>query len=129
MLRTPPARLIAVGAGVLLAAQALVVVSRHPLMVTVAALLVGLAWACMHSTMQAWATEVLPVARAVMVALFSGVLFVGSGLLTSLVAPLAGQARWSALFGVGLCLTAAFLLLAPWARSAYRPVNAPRPGA
>ena len=42
--------------------------------------LLGLAWAAMHSSLQTWATEVLPDARAAVVSLFAGSLFVGSAL-------------------------------------------------
>ena len=42
------------------------------------AIMVGLAWAAMHSSLQTWATEVLPSARATVVSLVAGSLFVGS---------------------------------------------------
>ena len=45
-----------------------------------AAILFGLAWTSMHSSLQTWATEVLPEARATVVSLFAGSLFVGSAL-------------------------------------------------
>ena len=43
----------------------------------------------MHSSLQTWATEVLPAARATVVSLFAGSLFVGSALAAVLVADLA----------------------------------------
>ena len=119
LLRVPPARFLAAGSGVLVAAHLLVALSQAPWVVTLAALLIGVAWAGMHSTMQAWATEVVPGARALMVSLFTGVLFVGSGLATSLLSPLAGQLRWSALFAVGAGLAAAFGVVAPLARHRF----------
>ena len=55
-------------------------------MAVVAAVLLGLAWAAMHSSLQTWATEVLPEARATVVSLFAGSLFVGSALAAVVVA-------------------------------------------
>ena len=49
-------------------------------MAAVVAVLFGLAWAPMHSSLQTWATEVLPSARATVVSLFAGSLFAGSAL-------------------------------------------------
>ena len=62
----------------------------------------------MHSTMQAWATEVVPEARATLVSLFAAALFVGSGVATAGLAPLAGELRWGPLFAVGVGLSVVF---------------------
>ncbi|HEX2742244.1 MAG TPA: hypothetical protein VHM69_17525 [Rubrobacter sp.] len=43
----------------------------------------------MHSTLQTWATEVVPEARATVISLFAAALFSGSGLATMAAAPLA----------------------------------------
>lgn len=117
--RTPPARLIAAGTLSLVVAYLLVAVSQEPLPVGVAALLVGCGWAAMHSTMQAWATEVVPEARAAMVSLFAAMLFLGSGLATGVLAPLAGDNRWGAMFGSAAVLAAAFGVVAAFTRSRF----------
>jgi len=106
--RVRPAGFLAVGSAALVLAYAAVAVSQAPVLVAVAALVVGSGWAAMHSTMQAWATEVVPEARATMVSLFAASLFVGSGVATAVLAPLAGELRWEALFAVGIGLSAAF---------------------
>ena len=117
--RTPPARLIAAGTLSLVVAYLLVADSQEPLPVGVAALLVGCGWAAMHSTMQAWATEVVPEARAAMVSLFAAMLFLGSGLATGVLAPLAGDNRWGAMFGSAAVLAAAFGVVAAFTRSRF----------
>ena len=73
----------------------------------------------MHSTMQEWATEVVPEARAAVVSLFAGALFLGSGLATALLGPLAAGERWGALFGAAVALVAVFGVVATAARAAY----------
>jgi len=103
---------LAVGAFSLVLAYGAVAVSQAPLLIGFAAFLVGTGWAGMHSTMQAWATEVVPAGRAGMVSLFAAALFVGSGVATAVLAPLAGDLRWTAVFAAGAALSAVFGLAA-----------------
>ena len=117
--RTPPVVFLAAGATGLVVAYTAVAVRQEPEVVGPAALLVGAAWAAMHSTMQAWATEVVPSARAVMVSLFAAMLFVGSGAATAALAPWAGQFRWTALYASGVVLAALFGVAAVVSRAAY----------
>ena len=116
---TPPPVLIAVGASGLVAAYVLISVDQSPVAVGVGATLIGSGWASMHSTMQAWATEAVPGARAAMVSLFAGALFLGSGVATALLAPLAGDHRWSLMFTGAAVLSAVFGVVAVAARSRY----------
>ena len=118
---------LAVGSTALVLAYTAVALSQAPALVAAASLLVGAGWAAMHSTMQAWATEVVPHARATFVSLFAASLFVGSGVATAVLAPLAGELRWGALFAVGVVLSAAFGVAATvgttrFARAATAPV-------
>ena len=118
--RTSPASFLAVGAGGLALAYAAVAARQDVWVVGPAALLIGASWAAMHSTMQAWATEVVPEARAVMVSLFAGMLFVGSGVATAALAPWAGDFRWAPLYLTGTVVALAFGAAAVTARAAYR---------
>ncbi len=117
--RTRPGVLLGTGAAGLCLAYLAVAASRAGWVVGAAALLVGAAWAFLHSTMQTWATEVVPQARASMVSLFAGMLFVGSGTATALLAPLADTRRWALLFGFGAAAVAAFGVAAVVARTRY----------
>jgi predicted MFS family arabinose efflux permease len=101
--RWPVWRLIAVGASAAVAGCALAAVSRQPPAAAGAAMLIGLAWATMHSSLQTWATQVLPSARATVVSLFAGSLFAGSALSSALVAGPADAGRFGLAFA-GLAL-------------------------
>jgi MFS family permease len=115
-----PARLIGSGATAAAAACAVVAISPTVLGGVAAALLLGLAWTSMHSTLQTWATEVLPTARANVVSLFAGALFVGSALGAVLVAELAEQERYALIYLVGAVLCVPLGLAAGWGRWRWR---------
>lgn len=127
--RVPAWTFLATGAAGLVLAYAAVAVSQAPAVVAVAALVVGAGWAGMHSTMQAWATEVVPTGRAGMVSLFASMLFVGSGVATAVLAPLAGQLRWTAVFAVGAGLAAVFGVSATFGSRRFSALPAAAPSA
>jgi predicted MFS family arabinose efflux permease len=95
-------------------------VSREPLVAVVVTLLLGLAWAAMHSSLQTWATEVLPAARATIVSLFAGALFVGSALAAVVVAGLADAGRFAVIYAAYAVLAVPLGLAATRARSRWR---------
>jgi predicted MFS family arabinose efflux permease len=88
--------------------------------------LLGLAWTAMHSSLQTWATEVLPLARASVVSLFAGSLFVGSALGAVLVADLAEAGRYALVYVVGALLAVPLGLVATWQRRQWQPPLAGR---
>ena len=96
--RVAPAVFIGFGTASLVIAYLLVAHDQGPGCIGLAAGCIGAGWASMHSTMQAWATEAVPGARAAMVSLFAGALFLGSGGATAALAPLAGADRWGVMF-------------------------------
>lgn len=118
--RWHPSRLIAGGA--VAAATATGAVAGSPTVWggIAAAVLLGLAWTSMHSSLQTWATEVLPTARANVVSLFAGSLFVGSALGAVLVAGLADQGRYSLIYLVGAVLCLPLGVAASWGRSRWQ---------
>ena len=118
--RTHPARLIALGAAAALAACAVLTVSREPAVAVVVAVLLGLAWAAMHSSLQTWATEVAPDARAAVVSLFAGSLFVGSAAAAVVVADLAEAEKYSEIFLLAGLLTIPLGLGASWGRARWQ---------
>jgi predicted MFS family arabinose efflux permease len=120
-----PARLIALGAAAAVVSCATLTISRDPFAAVTAALLLGLAWTAMHSSLQTWATEVLPQARASIVSLFAGSLFVGSALAAVLVADLADAGRYDVIYLLGAGLAVPLGLSASWGRSRWhRPLDA-----
>jgi predicted MFS family arabinose efflux permease len=117
--RVPPAGLAAVGGAFLVAAWAVPAVAVTLPTVAVAGLLAGGAWAFLHSTLQAWVTEVVPQARATAVALFAAMLFLGSAAGTTLAAPLAEGGAYGPLFLVGAATAVPLAVLAALGRTAY----------
>jgi MFS family permease len=122
--RRPVWQLIAAGAVATLAACTLAAVSQRAWVAAAVATLIGLAWAAMHSSLQTWATEVLPSARATVVSGFAGSLFAGSALSSALVAGPAEAGRYTAAFA-GLAVAAVPLgVVATVARARWRPAPA-----
>lgn len=79
---------------------------------TVTAVALGLANAVIHVSLQGWATEVAPRARATSVALFAGSLFLGSSLFAFLTAELADAGRFPFVYALALAGTTALTLAA-----------------
>jgi predicted MFS family arabinose efflux permease len=73
----------------------------------------------MHSTLQTWATEVAPEARAVLISLFAAALFTGSGLATSAAAPLAERGSFGLLFALAALTALPLGLFGGLARRRY----------
>jgi MFS family permease len=120
--RWPVWRLIAVGAVAALAGCGLAAFDQRAAAAAGVAVLTGLAWAAMHSSLQTWATEVLPSARATVVSAFAGCLFAGSAVSSAVVAGPADDGRFGAAF-LGLAIACVPLgLLATVARARWRPV-------
>jgi predicted MFS family arabinose efflux permease len=91
-------RFILGGALIGAVACVLLALSRNLVVVVIACLLLGACWASMHSSLQAWATEVLPKFRSITVSFFAGSLFAGSALAAALGGPLAQNHAYGALF-------------------------------
>jgi predicted MFS family arabinose efflux permease len=91
---------ILLGGALLASGYAAGAASQGFLGIAVSAFLVGGGFAFMHPTLQNWATEVVPAARATVISFFAAALFVGSGLATVLAAPLAETGAFTLLFGL-----------------------------
>jgi predicted MFS family arabinose efflux permease len=117
--RVSPAGLAAIGGGFLVAAWAIPAVTVNVATVTLAGLCAGGSWAFLHSTLQSWATEVVPGERATAVALFATGLFLGSAAGTALVAPLAEAGAFDTVFRVALWGAVPLGVLAAVARARY----------
>lgn len=80
---------------------------------TATALLIGLANSILHVSLQGWATEVAPRARATSVALFAGSLFLGTSVATFLTARLADEGRFGLIYGFGVAVAVLLTVGAP----------------
>ena len=117
--RVAPAGLAAIGGAFLVAAWAVPAVALNLVTVAVAGVLVGGAWAFLHSTLQAWVTEVVPGQRASAVALFAASLFLGSAAGTSLFAGPAEAGAYPLVFGVAAAAALPIAVASATGRRAY----------
>jgi predicted MFS family arabinose efflux permease len=117
--RLGAAALILTGAGMLALGYASGATGQSLASVSAAAVLVGGGFAFMHSTLQAWATEVVPEARATVVSLFAASLFAGSGVATMAAAPLAEAGSFDLLFALAALVAVPLGLFASLARHRY----------
>jgi predicted MFS family arabinose efflux permease len=121
--RLGPATLILIGGGLLALGYASGALGQSLASVGIAAVLVGGGFAFMHSTLQTWATEVVPQARATVISLFAAALFVGSGVATTVAAPLAEAGSFGLLFATAAVVAVPlglFAALARWRYAGYR---------
>ncbi len=112
--------LILLGAGLAAAGYAVAAVEPALLGVVVAAFLVAGGYAFMHTTLQTWATGVLPGLRASVVSLFAAGLFCGGAAGAELLAPLADRGDWAGLFGLLALALGPLGAVAALARGAWR---------
>ena len=109
--RLPRAALMGFGGAAVVLAYAVLALHISVATVLTAAFLLGVTWAFLHSSLQTWATSVLPHARGTVVSLFAACLFAGSSLAASAAASLGDHGQWSLLFaltsGVALVMTVA----------------------
>jgi len=114
-----PHALLFMGGALLAAGYAAGAVEQNLVGISLAAVFVGGGFAFMHSTLQTWATEVVPEARATVISLFAAALFTGSGLATSAAAPLAEDGLFSFLFAIAALIAIPLGLLGGLARRRY----------
>lgn len=116
-------RLILLGGVAAVLACATLAASQEVAAGVVAAILLGLAWTAMHSTLQTWATEVVPAARATVVSFFAGSLFVGSSLGAVVASGLADGGRYDVLFAASAALAIPLALAAAGVRARWQPAG------
>jgi MFS family permease len=124
-MRAAPALLIALGGAGTATSYLILVVNDSLLAVVAASLCAGFGFTMMHTTVQAWATEVAPDARGTAVGLFAGTLFLGGGVATAAVAPLAGTGDFRVLFLIGFLSAVPVVAVLAAARSFFRAAERP----
>jgi predicted MFS family arabinose efflux permease len=111
--------LLLAGGGLLVVGYAAGALQQNLLGISLAAVCAGGAFAFMHSTLQMWATDVLPEARATVISFFAAAIFVGSGVATELAAPLAEAGSYPLLFAFVATIAIPLVLVASLARRRY----------
>ena len=111
--------LISLGGALLALGYATGALSQNLLNISLAACFVGGGFAFMHSTLQTWATEVVPEARATVISFFAAALFVGSGLATTAAAPLAEESAFGIIFALAALVALPLGILGGLARRRY----------
>jgi predicted MFS family arabinose efflux permease len=117
--RLTPSRLIALGGAMLALGYGAAMADQGLIPVAATTILVGGAYAFMHTTLQAWATEVVPEARAPVVALFSAALFAGGAVATIGAAPLAESTAFGVLFAGAVIISLPLGIFGALARQRY----------
>ena len=117
--RVSAAALVAVGASGGCLAFAALLVDAGPAGVLVAASGLGIAWSFMHSTLQTWVTDVVPVARATAVSLFASLLFTGGATASAVGGSRVESGRLEPLLVAGLALIAVVGVVAVTTRARY----------
>ena len=130
--RVSSPRLLSLGAG--LAAAGLFVAAAESTVLTavVATLALGAGFGFLHSTLQLWATQVHPEARAVTVALFASAIFTGGAAASAAAAPLADAGRFDLIFllcafGAALLAVGGAVLRARFVTQPGGPADEPAP--
>lgn len=107
-------RLMTLGGGILLTGLATSTAWQSAGALTVTAALIGVSTSILHVSMQGWATEIAPAARATTVSFFACSMFLGSSVATLLAAPLAAAGQFRIIFGLSLPAAAILTLAATW---------------
>jgi MFS family permease len=119
--RRPAWGLLAIG-GLLMGLGHLLAASEQMIAtIAGAAVLLGAGWAFMHSTLQTWATSVVPEARGTAIAMFAAALFVGSAVAAALGGPLVQAGRYGLLFGCAAATTIPLTAVGVLSRRRYTP--------
>jgi predicted MFS family arabinose efflux permease len=119
--RRPAWSLLAVGGVTMSSGHLLAAAGQTIAAIAVTGVLLGAGWAFMHSTLQTWATSVVPEARGTGVAMFGASLFAGSALASALGGPLAGSGRYGLLFAAAAMTTIPLTAAAVLTRRRYTP--------
>lgn len=125
VVRMPAAGLIALGGSSLAVGYGIAAVSQAVAGILAASALAGAAYAFMHSTLQAWATDVVPEARGTATSLFVTGAFAGAAFGAAAVAGLAGAHRYTILFLVAALICIPVTVLGSVARSRYTSAGPP----
>ena len=114
--RVAPAGMAAIGGLSLVTAWAVPALTVSIPTLAVAGFAAGASWAFLHTTLQTWATEMIPGERATAVALFATSLFLGSAIGTAAAAPSAEAGAYATVFAWAALGAIPVAILAWWGR-------------
>lgn len=117
--RLAPARLILVGGTLAVVAYVVLALSHDAVAVVAGTVLLGAGWAFMHSTLQTWATDVAPAARATAVSLFATMLFTGSAIGAAVFGPMVDAGDFRPMFVITLVVAVPLTVIATLGRRRY----------
>jgi predicted MFS family arabinose efflux permease len=117
--RLGPARLIAIGAVCACATYVSAVLDQGLAGMVCASVLLGIGRAFMHSSLQTWATDVAPQARAMAISLFATVLFTGTSAAAGLGGALIAGGSDATMYAVALALAVPLGVVATVGRARY----------
>lgn len=114
-----PATLILVGGALAVLAYVVMTIDHGAVAVVAGLVLLGAGWPFMHSTMQAWITDVAPNSRATAVSLFATLLFCGSALGAAVFGPMVGAGEFQLVFVITLVVAVPLSIVATIGRRRY----------
>jgi predicted MFS family arabinose efflux permease len=117
--RTPAWVPIAIGGAMAIAGYLVAGLDQHVVAILLASVLIGGCYSFMHSTMQAWATEIAPEVRGTAAALFVTAAFTGGAIGSGLGAFFAQQHQYGRIFLVAAALSVPVVVVAGFARARY----------
>ena len=118
--------LIAIGGAQLCAAYTIVAADVSVATVTVSSLVLGGGYSFIHSSLQTWATSVVPEARGTTVAFFASSLFVGGAVASWAAGPLAENGAYPLLFGLTAAVAVPLTVVADAQQAPLRPTPSGR---
>lgn len=121
---TPP-RLIMFGGLVLVIAYLVAATNQLVPQIMVASVLIGVAYAFLHSTLQTWATEVAPEARGTATSFFVAGVSAGAAIGAALAGGLAGEGRFDLLFLIAAVVAAPVAVIAVIGRARFSRAASP----
>lgn len=112
--RLPRWALMGIGGVALTLGYAVSTVRVSVLSIICVVVMLGITWAFLHTSLQTWATSIVPAARGTVVACFAAALFIGSSVAAVVAGPAADHDLWHRLFtvcaGASVVLTVACVL-------------------
>lgn len=114
-----PAHTILLGGAMVVAGYLVAAIDQHPAAIVFASMMVGGCYAFLHSTIQAWATDLVPEARGTGTALFVTGAFTGAAIASGIGAGLAQSHNYGALFLGAAVLSVPVVLVLAVTRARY----------